>query len=506
MVEFRAIGRFRVPTAAAEAPRYRSAGLAATLLACLVAFALSSVPAHALSVTLEDVVRIVLERSLDVEKARQGVHRSEALLRQARGKFDWNVFADTGVSRKEVPDEVGGLLSADTTTETIYGSSVGVRKTFRNGIAVSPRVSIFRGVDDDSTELFTQSRTGAGVAIEVPLLRGAGQANAAADLLARRTELRAAEASATFQTQRLLQVAVRIYWRCLALETSLAILLELGSDVGDFGETVRELVEKGELAPIAHQEATADLGLRRLEINRARALLRLARRDLAKALGQDIEDDPEQPTAKGELPPVIRLAPAETNRKALLGLALGARADLKSLKRIAESEDIRRSEAENALQPKLDIVLDQDSISLRFAKSLNGNLEKGTLGARSVAVHLAQLDLQLLHRDIRSQVGLAVDRLTQSSENYQLAVETYWLLRSVADDKRRQVAFGASQRREHIAALDKLARIHREAIDSSLKFAVALSELRLITGTITVDGSRTAAEIAKEFLTLPTLP
>jgi hypothetical protein len=123
-----------------------------------------------------------------------------------------------------------------------------------------------------------------------------------------------------------------------------------------------------------------------------------------------------------------------------------------------------------------------------------------------VAVHLAQLDLQLLRRGIRSQVGLTVNRLAHSSENYRLAAETYWLLSSVADDKQRQVVFGASQRREHISALDKLARTHRQVVDTNLQYAVGLSQLRLITGTISVDGGKDAAAIAQEFLTLPTAP
>jgi outer membrane protein TolC len=287
---------------------------------------------------------------------------------------------------------------------------------------------------------------------------------------------------------------------------SLNILLALEGDVGAFGETVRKLVDRGELAPIALQEATADLALRRLEINRAREALLLARDDLANALGIEVGDDFELPTARGEMPRVTAIPSERAIEKSFADLALAKRADLESLRQIAQSEDIRRSEARDALRPKLDFLLDQSSVSLRFAKSLNANLEKGALGTRAVAVHLAQLDLELLRREIRSQVGLVINRLTHSGENYGLAAETYWLLRSVADDKRRQVDFGASQRRDHIAALDKLARIHRQVVDTNLRYAVGLSELRLITGTITVDGSQPIAAIAREFLTLPATP
>jgi outer membrane protein TolC len=428
------------------------------------------------------------------------------LLRLARGKFDWNVFADAGATRRKVPQEVGGMLSAETSTDTIYGTSVGISKTFRNGVRVSPRISIFRDADNDVSELFSQSITGAGLALEVPLLRGAGVANAAADELARQAELRAAELSTTFQTQQLAQNAVRIYWRCLALQMSLNILLALERDVGAFSETVRKLVDRGELAPIALQEAIADLALRRLEINRAREALLLARSDLANALGIEVGDDFDLPTASGEMPRVTAIPSEQSIEKSFADLALAKRTDLESLRQIAQSEDIRRSEAQDALRPKLDFLLDQNSVSLRFAKSLNGNLEKGALGTRAVAVHLAQLDLELLRREIRSQVGLVINRLTHSGENYRLAAETYWLLHSVADDKRRQVDFGASQRRDHIAALDKLARTHRQVVDTNLRYAVGLSELRLITGTITVDGSQPIAAIAQEFLTLPATP
>jgi outer membrane protein TolC len=463
-------------------------------------------PAEARTVTLEDVVRIVLERNLNVEKARQNIRRSEALLRAARGKFDWNVFADASAIRKEVPKEVDGFLSADTQTDTLYGTRIGISRTFRNGIRVSPQISIFRDADNEASELFSQSRTGAGLSLEVPLLRGAGVANAAADELARQAELRAAELSTTYQTQQLVHNAVMIYWRSLALEMSLNILLALEQEVGAFGDTVRELVEKGELAPIVLQETIADLSLRRLEINRSREALMLARGDLATALGIEIGDTFELPVATGEMPRVVALPMEAAVEKRFVDLALASRSDLASLQQRAQSEDIRRDEAENALKPKLDFLLDQNSVTLRFQKSLNENVEKGKLGTRSVAVHLAQLDLQLLRRGIRSQVGLTVNRLAHSSENYRLAAETYWLLSSVADDKQRQVVFGASQRREHISALDKLARTHRQVVDTNLQYAVGLSQLRLITGTISVDGGKDAAAIAQEFLTLPTAP
>ncbi|MDP6707504.1 MAG: hypothetical protein QF893_14255, partial [Alphaproteobacteria bacterium] len=128
--------------------RRRRLRRAAARLVVALSLSLALQPAEARTVTLEDVVRIVLERNLNVEKARQNIRRSEALLRAARGKFDWNVFADASAIRKEVPKEVDGFLSADTQTDTLYGTRIGISRTFRNGIRVSPQISIFRDADN----------------------------------------------------------------------------------------------------------------------------------------------------------------------------------------------------------------------------------------------------------------------------------------------------------------------------------------------------------------------
>lgn len=460
-------------------------------------------PVLARTVSLEEVIRTVLERNLNVEVERQNIRRAEAQLRQAKGKFDWQVFADARVARKEVPDEVNGLLRADTTTDTIYGSRFGVSKTFRNGIVVRPQVSIFRNASNDSAEVLSESVTGVGLALIVPLLRGAGIANAAAEELAQRAVLKASELTTIFTLQKLLQVAVRAYWRCVALKYSLDIQVASEREIGRVTASVAQLVARGELPPLIGQELAADQALRRLEINRTREMLVLAQRDLAAALGAERIGAEGLPLPEGELP---RPTSLPQSRDDYLGMALDNRSDLKSLEHLLESEDIRMREAKNSLLPRVDIVLDVDTLLLRYAQSLNANIEQGRLSERAVAAHVAQLNLQLLRQAIGIDVERVLGQMQISNENYRLAVETYWLLKRVADDKERQVRQGSTTRSDHVSTLDKLAEAHRQVVDANLQYAVGITDIRLITGTIAVDGSRSPAELADDFRTLPAQP
>jgi len=457
----------------------------------------------AATISLEEVISTVLERNLNIEKERQNIQRAEAQLRQAKGKFDWQVFADAGVARKEVPDEINGLLSSDTTTDTIFGSQFGVSKTFRNGIIVRPQVSIFRNASNDSAEVLSESVTGVGLAFLVPLLRGAGVGNAAAEELAQRAALKASELSTTFATQKLLQIAVRAYWRCVALKYSLDIQLANAQEIDRVSASVEQLVARGQLPPLIGQELAADQALRRLEINRTREMLFLAQRDLAAALGTGSAGADALPLPVGELP---RLANLPNDGDAFFNMALANRSDLKSLEHLLESEDIRLGEAKNSLLPRVDLVLEYDTLQLRYAQSLNANVEQGRIGERTVAVHLAQLNLQLLRQAIGIDVQRVLGQMQLSDENYRLAVETYWLLKRVADDKARQVQLGTTNRGDHVSTLDKLANAHRQVVDANLQYAVGITDIRLITGTIAVNGERTAAELAADFRTLPVLP
>ncbi len=192
----------RGPESKGRRARPRSEGWR-QLLACLPAIVLACIalPAGAGEITLDAVIRSVLEGNLVLQKQKLRIDRNRALLRQAKGKFDWNVLAGASVARKEVPDEEDGVLTSETSTDTIFGTTVGLNKTFRNGIQVNPRIAVFRNADNDAAEALSDSVTGIDIGVTVPLLRGAGEANAAVGELALQAVLEASEYGTTFASQ-----------------------------------------------------------------------------------------------------------------------------------------------------------------------------------------------------------------------------------------------------------------------------------------------------------------
>ncbi len=282
--------------------------------------------------------------------------------------------------------------------------------------------------------------------------------------------------------------------------------MKLDREISAINQYRRQLVSRGELAPLELQKLEADAAFRSLTNNSKRQLFLNARRNLAMALGSRPQAGQELPRAVGELPVLEGLPVNFEAESAYIELARAKRADLESLKLIAQSEDILMQEARDTLKPNLDLLFDIQSIKLRYTQSLNADVERGILSERSVAVHEAQLNLQLLLQAIQFDIQNVLNTLKLSSDSYRLASATRKLLQRVAKDQERQVAIGTAERSSRISTLSKISSARRQIVDAMLQYAIGLSELRLVTGTIAVDDSRSPAQLARDFQQFPELP
>ncbi len=471
--------------------------------ALLVAFA-SPGPALAQTLELEAVVALALERHPALERQQGAIAESRARLDIAKGQFDWNVFAEGSFERREViKDNRDGLLTNDTDLVNIYGGRFGFSKRFRNGIIVRPGFSVFNTIGEESEEVLAETRTAPALSITWPLLRGAGK-HAAADERAARSDLVASEWRARHEKRGLVHNAVQAHWRALAAAKRLAAVRLLEGHVARSAEATAQLVERGELAPLAGQEAEADLAFRRLEVGQARASWLNARRDLAVALGMETANVQALPEAGGAFPRVV-LLPGDggPDEALLIRDAIENRADIRMLRQRVSSEDIRVAAAKNGLLPEANFIVEQSGIRMRLAHSLRNSAAEGRLGVARASENTVRVDLTLRLRQLQTDVQTIVERLRLSGASYDLALKTNTLLEGIADDKARQSELGPGGG-GHLAALAKLARMQRRIVDANLEYAAALADLRLVTGGIEDDGGEaTATRVAQQFLNLP---
>ena len=470
--------------------------------ALLVAFA-SPGPALAQTLELEAVVALALERHPALERQQGAIAESRARLDIAKGQFDWNVFAEGSFERREVIKDRDGLLTNDTDLVNIYGGRFGFSKRFRNGIIVRPGFSVFNSIGEESEEVLAETRTAPALSITWPLLRGAGM-HAAADERAARSDLVASEWQARHEKRGLVHTAVQAHWRALAAAKRLEVVRLLEGHVARSAEATAQLVEQGELAPLAGQEAEADLAFRRLEVGQARAAWLNARRDLAVALGLETANVQALPEAGGAFPRVV-LLPADggPDEALLIRDAIENRADIMMLRQRVSSEDIRVDAALNGLLPEANFIVEQSGVRMRLAHSLRNSAAEGRLGAARASENTVRVDLTLRLRQLQTDVQTIVERLRLSGASYDLALKTNTLLEGIADDKARQSELGPGGG-GHLAALAKLARMQRQIVDANLEYAAALADLRLVTGGIEDDGGEAAAKrVAQQFLNLP---
>ncbi len=449
---------------------------------------------------LEQVVGLVLTQHPALESQRNSVAESRARVEIEGGRFDWLAFAEGSFERREVIKDKGGQLLNDTNTVNIYGGRLGVSKQFRNGITVRPGFAVFNSVGDDAEEVLTETKTAPVITVTWPLLRGAGK-HAAAGERAARSDVVASEFRARHERRGLLHLAVRAHWQALAAGKRLEVVQLLEGHVARARETTGQLVQRGELAPLAGQEAEADLALRRLEVGQARSGWLGARRELALAVGQETANVEALPQAAGGFPRVVLLpdngGPSEA---ALIQGALLDRPDILTLRQRASSEDIRAAAAKNGLLPEVNLILEQTGVRLKVAHSLRNSAAEGRLGVARAVENQIRVDLTQRMRQLKTDVQTILERLRLSGASYELALRTNELLQGIADDKARQGENGPGA---DLATLAKLARVQRQIVDANLEYALALADLRYVTGRVDDGEEATPARVAQQFQNLP---
>ncbi len=504
-----ATGAMITSTSSTSPSHKREAGLARLaagkllgVLALGLAIPAAASAAGADRVTLEDVVRGALRPdNLGTILQDETVKAAAGKLQQAKGAFDWTVSTQAGPQILFGPKlGANGQLTSSVATLLTYSFSTSFGREFRNGIQIAPGVTDYFGVSAAQTAGLTQLHPSLG--LKIPLWRGLGEESADAGERAAKDSLIAAQRGRIYAVAQAVQNIVQTFWRCLADEQIAQITQNSEQSSAAYQQSLQAMVQRGMMEPTTAQQSAANDLVQQLNVQTAQDTAMVCRRDLAYATTGSLNGP--FPNPSGELPAIEPVADG-VNRldvDALTQLALDQRPDLKAAEQNVEAAEDNLRYAHDQTHPEIDLHVDPLSASVLYTQSIENNAAEGAEVQASAAKSQAEVTLQQLRDQVRLDVSDAVRALKRAVSDWTALKTAQTQMERVVSDANRRAKYGSITWADFLAAEQQLAGIQQQMVAARLQFATSLATLRLVTGTIVMDGE-TPKTMAEKFTTLP---
>jgi outer membrane protein TolC len=195
------------------------------------------------------------------------------------------------------------------------------------------------------------------------------------------------------------------------------------------------------------------------------------------------------------------LSPATDLRETpLVNAALRSRPDLQALEQYVTAARERLAAARNERDPKISLLLDPNGFFVDFTYSLEGNTEEGGEASAAAKAADASLNLSELQDQIRRDVSEGVEALRTSLATLADRRHSQETLTQVVEDAQHAVQTGGMDRATLRGLEDQSTDAAVQLVEARLDCALNLAALRLVTGTVVVDGGDAAARDAGLFL------
>jgi outer membrane protein len=171
-----------------------------------------------------EVVRAALRSNRQLQSQSWQVEINRGTLEQASGQFDAALTSNFNRSQQEQNSDIAPSALFETDTQAL-NYNLGLVVPFRNGITVSPGVSVNQSRDN----AFNQVPFGTGsasVTVTVPLLRGLGEAATGASEQASKIALSGAQLLYSQEVAQTASLAAGAYWNWLAAKAQLVVAHE----------------------------------------------------------------------------------------------------------------------------------------------------------------------------------------------------------------------------------------------------------------------------------------
>jgi outer membrane protein TolC len=184
-------------------------------------------------------------------------------------------------------------------------------------------------------------------------------------------------------------------------------------------------------------------------------------------------------------------------------LALRNRLDLQALNQYAAAANEQVKGANSGLGPQVDLSLDTDGVFVNLSKSLEGNVENGTLQAAQAQETIARLNLRQAEDQVRRDISDQVQAMKAALADWRSLSHSADLMEGVVASARKRAAAGFITRSAQSDAETARAQTKQAMVDAQLRFCAALAALRLSTGTVAAQPGAPASSLASLFRTLP---
>lgn len=514
-------------------PPYRLGRAAA--LACLLPLAAwaqpaadARLPAPGQPIALAQAVGLALQGNAGIRIARAQWEGALGAAQQEAGVFDplWTTQAQADRARlpltaaERATLAAAGIAADDQRNET-RGIDTRLEKLFANGVQATVSAG-HAHLRDDQLAFAGQPRQNLGVLrfeLRVPLARGAGDA-ATLGVRVADAEARAAAAELEHTAARTVLAAAQAYWNYAAQLEREAIMLAGERRGAALLEELRKLVDADEVPRAELQLAQGSLSERRAARFAAQQAVLEARRALGRVLGLDTPSLLRLgATSDGfPLPGAAEAGPDPATFAADLD---GRRADLQALRERRAAAQLRLQAAQDAGQPRLDLLLGATrnslaegaraadfgagfgrgappgpSIGVIYQRPLGENAAQGLLRTRLALADGLEAELRELRDGAESAVVAAAWGLWRAAGQLREAEAAARTYATGVDNERTKRRLGMATLIDVLAVEDRYQNALLAAVQARADHALAIARLRFEAGTlVTAQGDARQARV-----------
>jgi outer membrane protein TolC len=489
-------------------------------------------PPAARALTLLEAARTTLAHDPLIQLQEKEVKLGRGRVQAEAGKFDPKLSSTLGHEVDNAPGgrstalNAGGFqrLSVDRTT-----LRVGVDKLLRSGVELSPGVEITR-VDESLSEFGPDNRAEVNFTVRVPLAKGRGRRDTAAEETAAnalyeavRLELRHLVA------YRLLNTALA-YWDFVAASKRLEIL-------GRSEENARELLAKTEALVVAKEvpsvetnQLVANLADKTASRIAGEQTLFEARQSLGLAMGLAFEQFTNLPPPADAFPAVEEtVVRGEWSAGALIQQARARRFDLDALRWRKEAAKTMMDAAEHRLKPQVDLILQlgyagaagggqpyrmlasmADHVNglngfagLSFEWSPANNAARGNLTQQEALFQQTLIRATDLERNIGAGVSGALEQLRNAARELERTWAAIQEYQTAVQNEKIKRQLGLSTFLDVLVLEDRLTGAALAYLSAHAKYAAAVARLRYETGLLVTGDGRGESLRLEQFITVP---
>jgi outer membrane protein TolC len=406
---------------------------------------------------------------------------------------------------------------------------VALSRQLRSGITVSPTVAVTRN-RLSVPGAAAAGRAEAGLGIAVPLLYNRNGAVTATALRVADLDFEAVRGAWRTTVSSALNSVTGAYWSYVAAIQRLSVQRDAEARAQRLLDETAQLVAKDERAPADLQQLQATMATRRSARILAEQSVDEARVQLGTLMGLDAQGVLALGVPATGFPAAGGAPLAEIGTMARLHLlATASRPDLAAARTSNRAFELELQQFRNAQQPKLDLSVNvgyqgftqgpgfdhlvsplysnvpglNATVQLSYGLAWTHSAALGLVIREAATLEQQRIALRDIERQVTTDVAIAIRGLDRTAAALRESEEAVMLYRVSVENEQRKLRLGMNTLFEVLTAEDALTNALLTAITNRRSHAVALSTLRLATGTIAEVTDGTAHADATRLLTLP---